>query len=62
MSSGFRSETDLEDVIAIVETMELNLELLRLFLSTTNSKDYFCELLLSVQTENTKLLFSTLGC
>jgi hypothetical protein len=61
-SPGFRSSTDLEDIITIIETMTLDTNRLRDFLEVTNSIQYLCGLLAEFSTEACTNLGQELEC
>lgn len=62
MSDGFQSNTDIEDVISIVQKTELNVEVLSNFLNVTNSWSSFCALLKELKTEKSRKLLENLIC
>jgi hypothetical protein len=62
MSDGFRSNTDIEDVLTIVETVDLNCEILSQFLNLGKSKDNLCELLSNHHTEACNALIQQINC
>ena len=56
ISDGFQSNTDLEDILSIIETTSLDPKLLHEFLNEINSFDNFIEFLENCDTLNCKLL------